>query len=305
MEVEKQRIAIEEHRIRIEEQKIISDREERETRAQRDIEREERLEHERREENRRRERKEQEQEAERRSRPSRLQRAAKKLEKIIPQMNHEDMDVPIYFRTVEGYFRDVGIEEDLRVAILLPHMNEKARRITSMLSDAQRANYEGVKNTLLQAFKMTPRTYKARFTDAGREPDETWIQFQNRLDCIFTYYLDSRKVTNLEALKDLMVADRLKDVMSYKLRVYILAKEGADWMRPGEVAAAADTYIANVGDPQYTNSRPIHDIETLRSRNNAAREITLRERANRKKYICQYQDGNQESDKAAFSIRRR
>ena len=64
-------------------------------------------------------------------------------------MNHEDMDVPIYFRTVEGYFRDFGMEEDLRVAILLPHMNEKARRITSMLSDAQRANYEGVKNTLL------------------------------------------------------------------------------------------------------------------------------------------------------------
>ena len=150
-----------------------------------------------------------------------------------------------------GYFRDFGMEEDLRVAILLPHMNEKARRITSMLSDAQRANYEGVKNMLFQAFKMTPRTYKARFTDAGRKPDETWIQFQNRLDCVFTYYLDSRKGTNLEKLKDLMVADRMKEVMSYKLWEYILGKEEADWMRP----AAADTYIANVGDTQYTNSQ--------------------------------------------------
>ena len=169
MELEKQRITVEEHRIQVEEQRIISDREEREARAQRDIEREERLEQERREEIRRRDRKEQEQEAERRSKPSRLQRAAKKLEKIIPKMNHEDMDVPIYFRTVEGYFRDFGIEEDLRVAILLPHMNEKARRITSMLSDVQRANYEGVKNTLLQAFKMTPRTLQGSFHGCWEE----------------------------------------------------------------------------------------------------------------------------------------
>ena len=52
MELEKQRIAVEEHRIQVEEQRIISDREEREARAQRDMEREERLEQERREENR-------------------------------------------------------------------------------------------------------------------------------------------------------------------------------------------------------------------------------------------------------------
>ena len=70
-----------------------------------------------------------------------------------------------------------------------------------------------------------------------------------------------------------MVADRLKEVMSYKLREYILGKEGADWMRPGEVAAAADTYIANVGDTQYTNSRPRHDAETLRNRNNAVKDV--------------------------------
>ena len=61
--------------------------------------------------------------------------------------------------------------------------------------------------------------------------------------------------------------------MSYKLREYILGKEGADWMRPGEVAAAADTYIANVGDIQYTNSRPKHDADPLRTRNSTMKEV--------------------------------
>ena len=158
------------------------------------------------------------------------------------------MDIPLYFKAVESYFRDFDIEDDLKVAILLPHMNEKARRVATMLPEEQRNDYEGVKRVLLQAFQMTPKMYRARFVESVRKPDETWIQFQNRLDCIFSYYLDSRGVVDLEGLRHLMVADKLKEVMSHKLREYILGKEGAEWMRPQEVARAADTYVANMGE---------------------------------------------------------
>ena len=153
-------------------------------------------------------------------------------------------------------------------------MNEKARRIASRLPIAEKEDYEGVKRILLQAFQMTPKTYKARFTDADRRPDETWIQFYNRLECLFTYYLNSWEVTNLGGLKQLMISDKLKDVMAYRLRKYILGKEGTEWMRPQEVARAADTYTANMGEKSFTDSRPKPTTETHGVKNSSMKSNT-------------------------------
>ena len=236
---------------RIEQGKEERAEEERQQMYAREKEREAKLEIEREE----RDRKERVRTEEQQSKPARLQRAAKKLEKIIPKMTALDIDMPIYFKTIEGYFRDFQIDEDLKIPLLLPHMNDKARRVVSAVNDDERGDYIEVKKLLLQAFQLTPRTYKTRFIEAKRDDNETWIQFANRLDCIFSYYLESRNVSTLTQLRQLMVSDKLKETMGTKLKEHILSKEGATWLAPNEVASAADLYIANIGDYKPTSGK--------------------------------------------------
>ena len=59
----------------------------------------------------------------------RLRRASKKLEKILPKMITDGLEIPMYFKTVENHFHELEVEDDLKIALLLPNMNEKARKV--------------------------------------------------------------------------------------------------------------------------------------------------------------------------------
>ena len=41
-------------------------------------------------------------------------------------------------------------------------------------------------------------------------------------------------------MTQLIVSDRMKDTMPYKLKEYILSKEGEEWLEPRVLAEAAD-----------------------------------------------------------------
>ena len=64
----------------------------------------------------------------------RLRRASKKLEKILPKMTVDELEIPMYFKTVENYFHEFEVEDDLKIALLLPSMNVKARKVITRLS---------------------------------------------------------------------------------------------------------------------------------------------------------------------------
>ena len=48
-------------------------------------------------------------------------------------------------------------------------------------------------------------------------------------------------------MTQLIVSDRMKNTMQYKLKEYILSKEGEEWLEPCVLAEAADVYVSNVG----------------------------------------------------------
>ena len=60
-------------------------------------------------------------------------------------MTTDGLEVPIYYKTVENYFREFEVEDDLKIALLLPSMNENARKVIIRLDATQRENYEEVK----------------------------------------------------------------------------------------------------------------------------------------------------------------
>ena len=127
-------------------------------------------------------------------------------------------------------------------------MNEKARKVITRLNATQRENYEEVKKQVLREFKMTPRAYRMQFMESTKKATESWMQYASRLETIVSYYMEGRSVETIEKMTQLIVSDRMKDTMPYKLKEYILFKKGEEWLEPRILAEAADVYVSNVGE---------------------------------------------------------
>ena len=180
------------------------------------------------------------------SRAERLARAVKSIDKMLPKMRDDEIDVPGYFRNVENIFNDFATNDDLKITLLMPHMNIKAKKVVQRLTEEQRLDYNVVKRSILQEFKMTPKVYKDKFQDTMRVMGETWLQYVSRLELYLKYYLESRTVTTFEDLKDLLVADRVREVMPVEVRKLILLKEEETWLKPRVMAEQADIFSANL-----------------------------------------------------------
>ena len=146
-------------------------------------------------------------------------------------------------------------------------MNEKARKVIARLSATQREDYEEVKKQVLREFKMTPRAYRMQFMESTKEATESWMQYASRLETILSYYMEGRSVETIEKMTQLIVSDRMKDTMPYKLKEYILSKEGEEWLEPRVLAEAVDVYVSNVGEQmvnfkyESSSSEISYDVE--------------------------------------------
>ena len=53
-------------------------------------------------------------------------------------MTIDGLEIPMYFKTVENFFHEFEVEDDLKIALLLPSMNEKTRKVITRLNATQR-----------------------------------------------------------------------------------------------------------------------------------------------------------------------
>ena len=142
--------------------------------------------------------------------------------------------------------------------IVLPFLCKKARSFTARLSVVQLDDYEYVKDFILNQFKLTPRQYKARFDQAEKRFDETFIMFPARLRNNFRYYLRSREVNDdFERLCELIISDKLRSCLPQGPLNYVLAAEAGSWHSPDKVAELADCYVSNhasVQNPKFAEA---------------------------------------------------
>lgn len=72
--------------------------------------------------------------------------------------------------------------------------------------------------------------YSRRF-HACQKGKQVWGQFATRLETVLDYYFRSRKIKMMKELKELLVADRTKQLMSEEVRTSVLQEMG-DRLRP-------------------------------------------------------------------------
>ena len=130
-----------------------------------------------------------------------------------------------YFENVERLFKEFNVDANLQVHLLKPHLSEKGRSLIARMSNADEINYDKVKEVLLQEFKVNSAALLQRYQNTVKERDETYALYSTRLKTVLQYYIDSRKVTNLQSLIDLLVCDRIKAQLPDALLKHVLSAE--------------------------------------------------------------------------------
>jgi len=134
----------------------------------------------------------------------------------------------------------------------LPLLTPWAKTLISRLTAAELGDIKKIRDFLTAEFKLTPREYRAHFNAATRNADETHVAFRARLDNMWNFYIHSRECENFDKLKDLIVADRLKDSLSPQCLKYCLGIEGHKLLSSKDLADLADVFDANyTADGRY------------------------------------------------------
>lgn len=167
---------------------------------------------------------------------------ARELKAVLAPMPDSDPMVPAWFKNVDTLFAQLGTPESVQGTIILPYLNVRMRAFVANQSGDGGLTYKDLKECVLKQLRMTANEYKRLFMSAQKGESEPWSQFVSQIETLFSYYINSRGISTLDDMKDLIIADRLKQVMSDDLRTYILQNEIKNWLRPTELAELAENF---------------------------------------------------------------
>jgi transposase InsO family protein len=163
-------------------------------------------------------------------------------------MTNDPLDLVPFFNHIEQLFGELKVNDELKVKLLRPYLNERAKVLVARM-DATKANdFKFVKEYLLREFQLSPKVYLERFNTLNKSSDETYLTFASKLKGLIDFYLSSRKTAEFDKLVSLLVTDRMKQGLSDACLRHVLTVEATTedgWLDYIKLAEVADTFQAN------------------------------------------------------------
>ena len=184
-----------------------------------------------------------------------LKRYGDALRNSITKLGVEPIELIAFFDNLERQFKELKVPDNLRVALMKPFLNDRARLLVSRVEDSRSADFHFVKGFLLKEFRLVSQQFLENFNSSVRQSQETFKAYVTRLSMLLDYYLNSRGVTDFAALKQLLVSDRVKTSLSDGMLNHVLRTEVSlprTYAMPDELADILDKYCANFDQ----NGRP-------------------------------------------------
>ena len=138
----------------------------------------------------------------------------------------------------------------MQAAIVRPFLTDHAKALVAKL-DPSKSSYKDVKEALLREYKISAPMYRDKFNELVKKDDQTYVMYVSSLLSLIDGYVEACKVTTLDELRNLLVADRLKVALKPDILKYVLsveAKSDRGWIDPYELADLVDDYVANYHD---------------------------------------------------------
>ncbi len=184
---------------------------------------------------------------------SRVTRFGDAIKRAMSRMPNDPIELVSFFDSLEKLYATFEVPNDLKVTLLRPYLNDRARSLLTRFDSVHYDNYDRVKQLLLHEFHLSPQVYLERFQRATRGNDDTYVLFCSKLKSLLEYYIRSRKIKDTKdpsyaRLISLLVSDRIKSTLPDHVLKHILAiksKHQDGWLPHTELAEAIDLYMAN------------------------------------------------------------
>jgi transposase InsO family protein len=184
---------------------------------------------------------------------SRVKRFDDAIHHAMSRMPNDPIELVDFFDSLEKLYVTFEVPDDLKVTLLRPYLNDRARSLLTRFDLMHDDDYDSVKQFLLHEFHLSPLVYLERFQRVMRGNDDTYVLFCSKLKALLEYYLRSRKIKDTNdpsyaRLISLLVSDRIKSTLPDHVMKHILAIEAnnADgWLSHTELSEAIDLYMAN------------------------------------------------------------
>lgn len=171
-----------------------------------------------------------EREAERSHRSSRavmLKRFGDALRATTTKIGTDPVDVITFFDNIEKEFRLLEVPDEIRVCLIKPFLNDRAKTLITQLASSHSNDYFYVKNHLLNEFKLVPSQLLDDYNHLVKPPQQSFKAYMARLRLLLSYYLSGKCVDSFEAMKDLFLCDRLKSILPEPMLTHVLRAESA------------------------------------------------------------------------------
>ena len=99
--------------------------------------------------------------------------------------------------------------------------------------------YEKVKDAILASYRLNARTYLLKFKSARRTGGDTYMIFLNKLEELFKFYLETRKIDTFDAFVDEVVKLQFLKSLDPTLRSFVEIRTPATAKMAAETANLA------------------------------------------------------------------
>ena len=151
-----------------------------------------------------------------------------------------DSEVDSYFNVFERIAAALQWPPEIWTLLLQCKMHGKAQDAMGALPVEDSLNYETVKMAILRAYELVPEAYRQKFRGHKKTSAQTYVEFAREKGTLFDKWCATCKVSDFNALRELILLEDFKRCLSERIVVYL------NEQKAGILSAAAvlaDEYV--------------------------------------------------------------
>ncbi|GFW45435.1 CCHC-type domain-containing protein [Trichonephila clavipes] len=126
-------------------------------------------------------------------------------------------------------------------------LGDKVSNLLVNLGEEELKDYQSLKQVVLKEYEPSPKICLENFRKAKRNSDETFSQFSSRLTSMWLYYCKLREANDFESVNQLIVADKMFEMLDSETATHIGVLQGEEWYKPRNLGKQCDIFYASKG----------------------------------------------------------
>ncbi|GFW98410.1 retrovirus-related Pol polyprotein from transposon opus [Trichonephila clavipes] len=126
-------------------------------------------------------------------------------------------------------------------------LGDKVSNLLVNLGEEELKDYQSLKQVVLKEYEPSPKICLENFRKAKRNSDETFSQFATRLTSMWLYYCKLRGANDFESVNQLIVADKMFEMLDSETATHIGVLQGEEWYKPRDLGKQCDIFYASKG----------------------------------------------------------